>query len=122
MRGKTVEGLGTTQNSTPTAQQLIDGVVTQTGATGAGTVTLPTGAQVSSKLLSNPNTTGVVVGDSFETLFANLGGSETLTITAPSDSSITIIGTAAIGTGKNASLLFVNTGVNTWNCYVVVSA
>lgn len=107
--------LGTTQNSTPTAAQLLGGIVTQTGATGAGTVTTPTGAVLSAAI------PGVQVGFAFSTLFVNLGGAQTLTITAGA-SGMTIIGTAAVGTGKSATLTFVNTAVNTWNCYVVVSA
>lgn len=110
----TVASLGTTQNSTPTAAQLLGGVVTQTGSTGAGTVTLPTGTQLSTAV------PGVAVGDTFETVFANLGGGQTLTITGATGS--TVVGTAAIGSGKNASLIFVNTGSNTWNVYVRVSA
>ena len=110
----TITSIGTAQNSTPSAAQLLGGVVTQTGAVGGGTVTLPTGTQLSTAV------TGVAVGDSFETIFANLGGSQTLTITGQTGS--TVLGTAAVGTGKNAQLTFVNTGTNTWNVYVVVSA
>lgn len=110
----TTTALGTTQNSTPTAAQLIGGLVTQTGATGAGTVTLPTGTQLSAALAT------VAVGYSFECIFANLGGAQTLTITGATGS--TVIGTAAVGTGKNAQLTFINTGTNTWNVYIVVSA
>jgi hypothetical protein len=110
----TITALGTTQNSTPTAAQLLGGTVTQTGATGAGTVTLPTGTALSTAV------SGVAVGDIFDVLFANLGGSQTLTITGATGS--TVIGNAAVPTGKNATLTFVNTGTNTWNVYVVVSA
>jgi hypothetical protein len=112
--GITISGMGTTQNSTPTATQLFGGVVTQTGATGAGTVTLPTGTQISS-VITNPQ-----VGDTFTCMFANLGGSQTLTITGATGS--TVIGTAAVGTGKNATMQFVCTGPNTWNVYCMVSA
>lgn len=111
---KTTTALGTTQNSTPTIAQLAGGIVTQTGATGAGTVTLPTGTLISANF---PN---VAVGYTFVTLFSNLGGAQTLTITGATGS--TVLGTAAVGTGKNAELFFTNTGANTWNVYVVVSA
>lgn len=114
LTNSTIASLGTTQNSTPSAAQLLGGVATQTGATGAGTVTLPTGTQLSTAV------PGVAVGDTFETIFANLGGGQTLTITGATGS--TVIGTAAIGSGKNAGMLFVNTGANTWNVYVRVSA
>jgi hypothetical protein len=114
--GQTVTSIGTSQNSTPTAAQLLGGVVTQTGATGAGTVTTPTGTVLSAAMPKTPAT-----GDAFGVLFCNLGGSETLTITAGA-SGMTVVGTAAVGSGKNANLTFVCTGTNTWNCYVVVSA
>lgn len=111
----TVASLGTTQNSTPSAAQLLGGVVTQTGATGAGTVTTPTGTVLSAAI------PGVATGDSFDCVFANLGGGFNLTITA-GVSGMTVVGNAVIPSGKVGYLTFVNTGSNTWNCYVVVSA
>jgi hypothetical protein len=111
----TVASLGTTQNSTPTAAQLLNGIVTQTGATGAGTVTLPTGTQLSSACGQTP-----AIGDTFSCLFANLGGGQTLTITGATGS--TVKGTAAVASGKNAVLIFENTGTNTWDVYCIVSA
>lgn len=110
----TITALGTVQNSTPTAAQLLGGFLTQTGATGAGTVTLPTGTQMSTAV------TGVAVGDSFEVLFANLGGGFNLTITGATGT--TVLGNAVVPSGKFANLQFVNTGANTWNIYCVVSA
>jgi len=110
----TVASLGTTQNSTPTTAQLLGGIVTQTGATGAGTVTLPTGTLLSAAIPT------VAVGYTFDCSFINLGGSQTLTITGATGS--TVVGTAAVGTGKSASLTFTNTGTNTWNVYCFVSA
>jgi len=110
----TTAALGTAQNSTPTAAQLIGGIVTQTSATGAGTVTLPTGTQLSAAL------TGTAVGYSFDGIFANLGGTYNLTITGATGS--TVIGNAVVPSGKNAYMTFTNTGANTWNVYVVVSA
>jgi hypothetical protein len=110
----TLTSLGTNQNSTPTAAQILGGLLTQTGATGAGTVTLPTGTLLSAACARTP-----VAGDSFMVPFASLTG-QALTITGATGT--TVIGTAAIPSGKNALLFFVNTGVNTWNIYVVVSA
>ena len=107
--------LGTTQNSTPTAAQLLGGFVTQTSATGAGTVTTPTGTQLSAAVAN------IATGDSFQTMFANLGGGFNLTITAGA-SGMTVVGNAVVPSGKNAILDFVCTGSNTWNCYVNVSA
>lgn len=111
----TTTALGTTQNSTPTAAQLIGGNVTQTSAVGAGTVTLPTGAVLSTAV------TGVAAGTSFSTRFTNLGGGFNLTIT-PGASGITVVGTAAIPSGRSAILQFINTAADTWIVYVTVSA
>lgn len=113
--GVTVAALGTTQNSTPTAAQLLGGVVTQTGETGGGTVTTPTGAVLSAAIAD------VAIGMAFQCLFMNLGGGQTLTITAGA-TGMTIIGTAGVGTGKSALLTFVNTAADTWSCYCNVSA
>lgn len=111
---RAIAALGTVQNSTPTPAQLQGGIVTQTGVTGAGTVTLPTGAVMSAA------TPGVAVGTSFQTVFSNLGGGFNLTLTGATG--MTVIGTAAIPSGRVAMLTFVNTGTDTWNCYVNLSA
>lgn len=110
----TIASLGTAQNSTPTAAQLVGGIVTQTSSTGAGTVTLDTGTNISAAV------PGVAVGDTFQCIFANLGGGQTLTITSATGA--TVVGNGAVATGKNAILTFVNTGANAWNVYVNVSA
>lgn len=109
IQGGAIASMGTTQNSTPTAAQLLGGIVTQTSATGGGTVTLPTGTVMSAAV------TGVQVGDSFRVRFANLGGGQTLTITGTTG--MTVVGTATVATGTNIDLLLVNTGTNTWTCY-----
>lgn len=111
---KTTTNLGTVQNSTPTAAQLLGGIVLQTSATGAGTVTLPTGTQLSAAV------PGVAIGDSFQTSFTNLGGGQTLTLTSATGD--LVVGTAAVPTGKGANILFTNVGTNSWNAYVTVSA
>lgn len=110
----TISSLGTTQNSTPTAAQLVSGIVTQTGSTGAGTVTLDNGTNISGAV------GGVTVGDTFQCNFINLGGGQTLTITSATGA--TVVGNGAVPTGKSAILTFVNTGANAWNVYVAVSA
>lgn len=111
---KTVTAIGAAQNSTPTAAQLLGGIVTQSSQTGGGTVTTPIGSALSTAV------PGVVVGATFTTLFANIGN-QTLTFTAGA-SGVTIVGTAALPTLKNATLTFVNTGTNTWNVYTQISA
>lgn len=108
----TVTALGTVQSSTPTAAQLIGGMLTQTGATGAGTITLPTGTALSAAFGRTP-----VAGDSFECLFANLGGSQTLTVTGATGT--TVAGGATIATAKSAILVFTCTAANAWSIYTV---
>lgn len=110
----TLTAIGAAQNSTPTAAQLFGGIITQTSQTGGGTITTPTGTALSAACPVVPT-----ANDSFDCVFANLGD-QTLTVTAGA-SGITIVGTAAIPTLTNALLRFVNTGTNTWICYVVTS-
>lgn len=97
-----------------TAANWLGGIVSLTGTTGGGTVTLPSGAGMSTAMPLTPAT-----GDSFTTLFAN-PGTTTLTITGTTGT--TVIGTAAIGTLKNAWLEWVETGSNAWSIYVTCSA
>lgn len=111
----TVTALGTTQSSAPTAAQLLGGILTQTGAVGAGTVTMPIGTLLSSAQPITPST-----GYSFSVLFVNLGGGQTLTLTG--DTGTTMIGTVAVPTGKAATMTFVCSGTGTWNVYCTVSA
>lgn len=106
--------LGTVQNSTPTAAQLLGGNVTQTSATAAGTVTTPTGTQLSAAI------PGVAVNTSFDTLFSNLGGTFNLTITG--GAGVTVLGNPVVPSGRTAKITFINTAVNTWTANVVVSA
>lgn len=114
-QGLTLTALGTVQSSTPTAAQLLGGLLTQTGSTGAGTVTLPTGTALSAACSRTP-----IVGDSFEVFFMNVGGSQTLTITGATGT--TVSGTAAVASGTPALLKFYCTGANAWNIYCLANA
>ena len=111
----TIGSLGTTQSSAPTSAQLLGGIITQTGVTGAGVVTLPTGTALSAACALTP-----VANDYFECLFVNVGGSETLTITGTTGT--TVSGTVAITSGKTCRMQFVNTGANTWDIFCTASA
>lgn len=106
----TISALGTTQNSTPTAAQLLGGIVTQTGATGAGTFTLPSGSTLSAAISPTPT-----VGDTFQCIFTNLGGGQTITITGVTGT--TVKGKAAVATATSGTMTFINTGTNTWDIY-----
>lgn len=108
--GLTLTALGTVQSSTPTSAQLLGGLLTQTSATGAGAITLPTGTALSTACNRTP-----VVGDTFDCKFINIGGGQTLTVTGATGT--TVVGGATIATAKSAVLSFYNTGANTWNIY-----
>lgn len=110
--GLTLTALGTVQSSTPTAAQLLGGFLTQTGSTGAGAVTLPTGTALSAACPRTPAT-----GDCFECVFANLGGGQTLTITGATGT--TVVSGGAIATAKSAVLKFICTGSNAWSIAVI---
>jgi hypothetical protein len=102
------------QSGTAAIAELLGGVYLHNSKTGAGTLTTPTGTEISAGIA------GVATGDTFDTLYVNYGN-QTVTLTAGA-SGVTITGTAAITTGKNALLRFVCTGANTWICYVLFSA
>jgi hypothetical protein len=103
-----------TQNSTPTAAQLIGGLIAHASTTGAGTATLDTAANIDTQIGA-----AVATGDSFWCQYANTG-SQTVTITTAVG--LTLKGTAAVPTTKNAMLLFVRTGAGTWDVYINLSA
>jgi hypothetical protein len=103
-----------TQNSTPTAAQLIGGLIAHASTTGAGTATLDTAANIDTQIGA-----AVATGDSFWCQYANTG-SQTVTITTAVG--LTLKGTAAVPATKNAMLLFVRTGAGTWDVYINLSA
>lgn len=102
------------QSGTAAIAELLGGVYRHNSQTGGGTLTTPTGTEISAGI------TGVATADTFDCLYANYGN-QTVTLTAGA-SGVTIVGTAAVPTLKNALLRFVCTGSNTWLCYVVLSA
>jgi hypothetical protein len=108
--GLGLTALGTVQSSTPTIAQLLGGLITQSGTTGGGTVTLPTGTAISAGFPRTP-----VVGDAFQCTFVSITGGQTLTITGQTGS--TVVGTAAVTAGKQALMTFINTGANAWSVY-----
>lgn len=102
-----------TQNSTPTAAQLLGGIIDHVSVTGAGTATLDTAANLDAAFPS------AVAGDSFTCLYANTG-SQTVTITT--NTGLTLKGTAALATLKNALLTFYKTGAAAWRVYITGGA
>lgn len=101
------------QNGTPDIAVLLGGVILHNSKTGAGTLTLPTGTEISAGIA------GVATGNTFDVLYNNYGN-QTVTITGATGS--TIKGTAAVSTTKNAMMRFVCTGANAWSVFTVVSA
>lgn len=112
----TITDLGTNQSSTPTAAQLLGGILKQTSAVGAGTITTPTGAVLSAACPTVPS-----AGYTFQAVFLNVGGGQALTVTAGA-SGMTVRGTAAIPSAKSAILTFVCTAADAWDCWVTLSA
>ena len=102
-----------TQNTTPTAAQLLGGIIDHVSTTGGGTATLDTGANIDAAL-TNPQ-----IGDTFTCLYCNTG---TQTVTITTNTGLTLKGTAAIATLKNALLTFVRTGVGTYRVYITGGA
>lgn len=112
---RTLTALGTAQSTTPTAAQVVGGILTQTSATGAGTCTLPTGTLISGALPVAPS-----AGASFQVLYMNLGGGQTVTITGDTDS--TVVGTAAVPSAKSCLMTFVATSATQWTVVCTLSA
>ena len=112
VQGNTATAIGT-QNGTPSAAQLIGGLIVHTSTTGSGTLTVDTGTNIDAQV------SGAAVGDTFTCVYANIGN-QTVTITANTD--VTLKGTAAVPTLKNALLTFNRTGAHVWVCYITLSA
>jgi hypothetical protein len=98
------------QNGTPTAAQLLGGVIVHTSVTGAGTLTVPTGTLMSGAI------SGVAVGTTIKWLYYN-DGNQTVTITANTDHTL-VGGTAAVTTGKHMEIISVCTAANTWKSFL----
>ena len=101
------------QNGTPSIAQLLTGIIFHNSKTGAGTITFPTGTEISASI------TTLAVGDSFDVFYNNYGD-QTVTLTGATGS--TIKGTAAVTTTLNATIKFINTGANTWDLCTMVTA
>lgn len=98
------------QNATPTIAQILGGIVTHNSKTGAGTVTVPTGTEMSAGI------SGVAVGSTINWMYYNRGN-QTATITAATDHTL-VGGTAAVTTGKHVYITSVCTATNTWVSYL----
>lgn len=98
------------QNGTPTAAQLLGGVIVHTSVTGAGTLTVPTGTLMSGAI------SGVAVGTTIKWLYYN-DGNQTVTITANTGHTL-VGGAAAVTTGKHMEIISVCTAANTWKSFL----
>jgi len=99
------------QSGTAAIAELLGGIYTHNSKTGAGTLTTPTGAEISAGI------SGVAVGSTFNTLYYNRGN-QTVTITAGASGVTLVGGTAAVTTGKHMLMTFVCTAANTWSVYL----
>jgi len=109
--GLTLTALGSNQSSTPTSAQLLGGFLTQASTTGAGTVGLPSGTNLSAACARTP-----VTGDTFDVFFSNIG-TQTLTITGATGTTVAAGLNSGIVQSTSAILKFYNTGANTWTIY-----
>lgn len=103
-----------TQNITPTAAQLLGGYISHASTTGAGTNTLPLASLLDTALGAH-----AVTGATLYVTYANTG-SQTVTLTT--NTGWTLVGTVAVGAGKNALLILRRTGSGTWDALQIVSA
>lgn len=94
------------QSGTPTIAELLRGLVTHNSKTGAGTLTVPTGALMSAGI------SGVAIGTTFRWVYYNYGN-QTVTITA-ADSHTLVGGTAAVTTGKHMECISYCSAAGTW--------
>jgi hypothetical protein len=93
-------------SATPTIAQILGGIIRHTSVTGSGTVTVPTGTDMSAGI------TGVAVGSTVKWLYYN-DGDQTATITAAANHTL-VGGTPAVTTGKWIECTSVCTAANTW--------
>lgn len=103
-----------TQNITPSAAVLLGGYISHASTTGAGTNTLPLAADLDTALGALAVTGAIVEVD-----YANTG-SQTVTLTT--NTGWTLVGTVAVGAGKNAKITCRRTGSGTWDAIQNVSA
>lgn len=102
------------QNGTPTAAQLAGGYIDHNSQTGAGTLTLDTGANLDTLIGA-----AAATGDGFVCQYVNRGNQ---TVTVTTATGLTLKGTVAVPTLKNATLTFVKTGSATYDVIIVLSA
>ena len=89
------------------------GYINHASVTGAGTATLANGTNIDTAI------PGVATGDTFQCLYVNSG---TQTVTITTNTGLTLLGTAAIPTLKNAILDFFRTGTGTYDVGITLSA
>lgn len=107
-----------TQNGTPSAAALLGGCLAHASVTGAGTLTLDTAANIDTQIAANGGA-AAATGDSFSCSYNNTG---TQTVTITTAAGLTLKGTAAVPTLKNALMQFVRTGAGAYDVYITLSA
>ena len=104
------------QNATITAPQVRDGsLLVHTSNTGAGTFTLPSNADLISTVVTSGGQMNFTGNNALKFYYVN-DGTQEVTVTAGTGG--TVIGTAAVASGANATILVVPTSSTTHNIYL----
>ena len=98
------------QSIGPTAAQIKTGLVIHTSVTGAGTITVPTGAEMEAAF------PGLEIGDTIECYYVN-DGNQTVTLTG--DTGTTALSAQTILTLQGAIIVFMKTGDETYDVIAV---
>lgn len=108
--GLTLINLGNNPIAQLNPSQLFGGIIVQRSLNGAGSLTFPSGAEISAYI---PN---VNFGDSFRVKYANVGTLHSITLNTYDG--VTVVGNPVVPALNNRDLLFVMVDYDTWNCYV----
>ncbi|MCJ7510765.1 MAG: hypothetical protein MUP14_07765 [Dehalococcoidia bacterium] len=97
------------RNAAPTAAQFLGGIITHNSKTGAGTLTVPTGA------LLDAAVPGLAIGETVTCYYINRGD-QAVTVTAASGITVATA-TQTIVQYEAALLIFLKTAADTFVCY-----
>ena len=93
----------------PTAAQFLGGIITHKSQTGAGTLTVPTGA------LLDAAVQGLAIGETVKCYYINRGD-QVVTVTAASGCTVADAG-QTVAENESTLLIFLKTAADTFVCY-----
>lgn len=93
------------QSGTITAANMVSGLIVHTSVTGAGTITMDTGANIEAAFA------GLAVGDAIEVYYVN-DGTQTVTLTGAAG--CTVLSAQTIATLQGVKFTFLKTALNTF--------